>query len=250
MFPQSKAFLVKEYKASSFHSDCTGRLSLPALFSLFQEMAWEHATLNNFGYEHLHSDGLFWALSRVRVEIQNIPKWGEQFTLATWASGTEGLFALRDYQVNSSDGKKLLGATSSWLIVDMKTRRPQRLVSFKETITVDESLRATSANAQKIPNPSSQMAFGIEVNARNLDIDVNGHINNTKYIEWAVNAFPLKLYRDLNVKEMEINFLAEGFCNDSLRVMVHQESQQQYSIALTRNSDSRQLTLLQLTTYT
>jgi acyl-ACP thioesterase len=226
MFPNTKEFLTKEFRVNSYFTDLKGNLSIPALFELFQEVAWEHATLNHFGYEDLLKQGYFWALSRVQIQIHRIPKWTEQFNLTTWPSGTEGLFALRDYQMYNSEGEVLIGATSSWLIVDIKTRRPQRLEAFKGVMPIRADIRATNGNATKIDVTDIGMTSSISESAKISDIDVNGHINNTKYVEWAINSFPINEYKNFEVKGIEVNFLSEGFCGDSFSIIKHQAANQ------------------------
>lgn len=240
-----KEFLTRDFKVSSYQIDVKGFISIPSLLSLFQEMAWEHATINGFGYEHLKEHGFFWALSRVRVEIKSLPKWTEDFSLTTWPSGVEGPFALRDFQVRNSNGDILVGATTSWLIVDIKTRRPQRPDTFRERMPICDSFRATGTNSQRIIFPTGNPDLEYKTTSRVSDIDVNGHINNTKYAEWAINALPLDLYRNISIKELAINFLAEGFCNEEIGVrMVISPNNFHYLVF--RESDFKALSCLYL----
>ncbi len=218
MFPNTKEFLTKEFTVNSYFTDLNGNLSVRSLFELFQEVAWEHATLNRFGFHDLYDQGYFWALSRIRVQVNRVPKWTEHFNLTTWPSGTEGLFALRDYQMYDNQGNVLIGATSSWLIVDLKTRRPQRLDAFKDVMPIRDDIRATHGNAQRIDIPQQSPLFVSTEKANISDIDVNGHVNNAKYIEWATNSLPINEYKNLILKEIEVNFLSEGFYGASFSV--------------------------------
>lgn len=238
MFPNSREFLTKEFRTNSYFTDLNGNLSIPSLFELFQEVAWEHATKNSFGYEDLLHQGYFWALSRIKVQIHRIPKWTEQFNITTWPSGTEGLLALRDYQIYNSKGEVLIGATSSWLIVDIKTRRPQRLESFKGIMPIRGDIRATEVNAQRIDMPIGSPQYSTSVIARISDIDVNGHVNNAKYVEWAMNSFPLSEYKILNIKDVDVNFLSEGFCDNNFSVLNYKTANQ-YTILVNGDQNGR-----------
>ncbi len=68
----------------------------------------------------LFKKGLTWVLSRFHIEITRYPKWGETVQINTWPSGRGPLFAVRDYEILDAEGP-LAAATSSWLIVDLKT---------------------------------------------------------------------------------------------------------------------------------
>ncbi|PKP36509.1 MAG: hypothetical protein CVT98_07705 [Bacteroidetes bacterium HGW-Bacteroidetes-15] len=246
MLPNTKEFLHKKLLVGSSYIDLTGKLSVHSLFSFFQEVAWEHATLNGFGFEHLKEKGFFWALSRVYVEIEALPKWTEPITLSTWPSGTEGPFALRDFSLFNDAGEKIIGATSSWLIVDYETRRPRRPDAFKERMPICDTIRATKCNAQKISGTTHETIYSYQITSRISDIDVNGHINNTRYVEWAINSFPLEFYQEAAIKEITINFLSEGFCGDNLRVDSRKVDDRSYVSSIIRELDSKVLALVEI----
>lgn len=245
MLPNSKEFLHKPLAVGSPFTDFTGKLSIPSLFSFFQEVAWEHATLNGFGYEHLKDQGFFWVLSRVNVEISNLPEWTEKITLSTWPSGTEGPFALRDFSVFNNYGDKIIGATSSWLIVDQESRRPRRPDTFKERMPICDSIRATNGNAPKLASSIIDDIYSYSLTTRISDIDVNGHINNTKYIEWALNSLPMNVYKEFSIKSIAVNFLSEGFCDEPIEVRTSIQNGNNFLSIVSRVSDNKQLAIVQ-----
>jgi acyl-ACP thioesterase len=247
MIPTTKEFLTKELIVNSFHSDFTGKLSIQSLLLLFQEVAWEHATINGFGYEHLKEKGFFWALSRLHINLIDLPLWTQEISLSTWPSGTEGPFALRDYLISDQSGKKLVGGTSSWLIVDINTRRPQRPDSFRDKMPIREDIRGTDGNAQRIIVPNNvNEAILYEHTARLADIDVNGHINNTKYIEWAINSISESDFRNLRLEQIDVNFLAEGFSGDTFEIILKLEDDSRKIIGIKRKSDQKELAIIQI----
>ncbi len=238
-------FLVKKVPITSYFTDLRGELSIPSLFLLFQEAAWEHASINGFGYNDLDNQGLFWVLSRIHAEINEMPKWTDSVVLRTWPSGTEGAFALRDFTVENEDNKRLISATSSWLIVDIESRRPKRPNTFKERMPLCESFRATENNAQKIRTSGGTPFSNYQIIPRIADIDVNGHINNTKYIEWAINSFPMDFYLKNRICELSINYLAEGFCDEMCSVITVKTDERTLISEITRDFDKRKLCTVQ-----
>lgn len=219
-----KSFLKHDLLVHSYEVGFNRRLSLPALFGYFQEIAWEHATQNDFGWEDLLDKGAFWALSRVKVEISRLPMWTDRLELFTWPSGVDGLFALRDFLLFNNKGELLVSASSSWLIVDIKTRRPHRLDTFKRNFPINEQVRALQVNAGKVPSLSGELFSDIQVKVCQGDIDVNGHTNNMCYVEWVMNAFPLEFQKEFEPKTFEINFLHEGMEGDQCLIQSYKES--------------------------
>jgi acyl-ACP thioesterase len=209
-----KNFYKREFQVNSYHTDLNGRLSIPSIFLFFQEIAWEHASMYGFGYDDLKDHSSFWVLSRIHLEVDELPKWTESFTLTTWPSGTDGPFALRDFIIANTQGQQVIRATSSWLIVDAHTRRPKRPDAFKDRMPICDTIRATPCNAPKVGNSEGKLIHEVKQTVGVCDIDVNGHINNTKYIEWAVNSFSENDYKNLSINQIDVNFLSEGFCNN------------------------------------
>jgi acyl-ACP thioesterase len=187
-------------------------------------------------------------LSRVHVEIKTLPSWTEPITLSTWPSGVEGALALRDFCLYNNKGDKIIGATSSWLIVDTKTRRPHRPDTLKNRMPICDSFRATKCNAQKIAGTSNDIIYSYQLTTKISDIDVNGHINNTRYVEWAINSFPLEFYKNTDIKGITVNFLSEGFCDDKLRVNTRQEENSRYISTITRELDGKVLAVVEIIT--
>ncbi|MBN1988615.1 MAG: hypothetical protein JW783_04410 [Bacteroidales bacterium] len=236
-----KSFLKHDLVVHSYEVGFNRSLSLPALFGYFQEIAWEHATQNDFGWENLLEKNAFWALSRVKVEIAHLPKWTEKLELYTWPSGVDGLFALRDFLLYNERGELLVSASSSWLIVDIKSRRPHRLDSFKRNFPINDQIRALKENAGKVAAPSGSSFSEIQVKVCQGDIDVNGHTNNMRYVEWVMNAFPLEFQKEFEPKTFEINFLHEGMEGDSCLIQSFKESSNSFIGAICNTNTQKEL---------
>jgi acyl-ACP thioesterase len=110
-----------------------------------------------------------------------------------------------------------------------------------------DTIRAVERNAQRITIPSVDNEFEYVTTSRLSDIDVNGHINNAKYAEWAINAIPLDLYKNSSVKEVSMNFLSEGFYGDEIRIKTKKIDSNRFSFTIERNSDSKVLSVVELT---
>jgi len=224
----------------SYEIDFNSRLNIFSLFNYFQEIAWEHAGLLHFGLEDLSLRNLFWVLSRVRVEIERLPRWTENITLITYPRGIDGLFALRDYEIYDSQGNRIISGSSSWLILDANTRRPIRLTDLDLPFITNER-RALSVNASKVMDVKQIPTKRDELIIRTSDIDVNHHVNNTRYIEWAYNTFPLAYHKENILKVVEVNFLAEGKEENSIQVEQYQLSGKENTVSIIRTDDRKEL---------
>lgn len=244
----TEQFFTKELNVNSFHSDLKGKLSIPSVFYFFQEIAWEHATLHGFGYDDLKTQNQFWVLSRIHLTADNLPSWTEPFRLSTWPSGIDGPFALRDFVITNIKGEQVARATSSWLIIDAQTRRPKRPDGFRDRMPVCDSIRATATNAPRIDNIQGNLICETNHTVGVCDIDVNGHINNTRYIEWAVNSLPLGDYKSKTICQVDVNFLSEGFCSDICYHKTEDMGKGFRKTTITRVSDSKDLAIVRIAT--
>ena len=207
---------TQDWPVTTEGSDASGRLSLPYLCSLLQETATYHADALGWGYADLEAQGLQWVLSRQWIRMDRSPRWKDRIRIATWPSGKGAITWNRDFRILDADGEILGVATSFWLTMDRKTRRPRPAgfgsdMDFTAVDTVkDGDLKPLPALAHPRKTRSVRAAYH--------DIDVHDHINNVRYLTWMIDALDPEFLRAHRAKETEINFLAEGFAGDALDV--------------------------------
>ena len=106
-----------------YDTDASWRLKPVSFMNLAQEAAGCHAVHLGFGYDDLIASNTAWILSRMHIEFVDTPKWRDEVTLQTWHKGLNRLFFLRDFIMTDGDGKPLVKATSSWLVLNLETRK-------------------------------------------------------------------------------------------------------------------------------
>jgi medium-chain acyl-[acyl-carrier-protein] hydrolase len=108
-------------------------------------------------------------------------------------------------------------ATTSWLMIDGKTKRPIRTDIMAQRLPHIEATNAIDEVCGKIENISNP-AFINEVRVGYTDIDINQHLNNVRYIEYILNCFPIDIYRNNRIHKLQVNFLSESRYNDLIRL--------------------------------
>jgi medium-chain acyl-[acyl-carrier-protein] hydrolase len=209
----------KEYLVHVYETGPDGRLKLYSLFDYLQDIASEHAIMLGFGRDDLMRNNRFWVLSRIYMSINHMPLWGEKIYLTTWPNGTDKLFALRNYEVKSADGTILASGVSSWLILDMTTKKVQRpdselsglnvpLQPEKTALRLPEKLEAIT-DADNLSD-----LFAVKIS----DIDVNLHTNNVMYLKWVTDTYDLDFILKNEPVSVEINYLAESKVNEQVQI--------------------------------
>ena len=207
---QNDSVWEEKFRVRAYEVDINGVANLASLCNYLQEAAGNHAEKLHVSIDDLGKDNKTWVLSRLRLSITKQPRLGQTFTVRTWPSGTDRLFTTRDFEILDDDGQPLVKATSVWLVIDRTTRRPYRLPESVVNLIRPDTPRALTIDLhQQLPEPD-QTVRSAELIARRSDLDINGHVNNVHYIEWAIepmdNVF-LKKYRPV---ELTVQFLTES----------------------------------------
>lgn len=193
-----------------YETDINATMKPEAFLNLAQEAANRHADTLGFGYDDLEKSNTIWVLSRIHVVFDRLPKWREHINLQTWHKGLGGFFYLRDFILNNAEGQPLVKATSSWLIIDMKTRHiirnPQIATLFDKCIhenAIEEPVTKVTLTKE------AKAELVTEHIAAYSDLDMNGHVNNAIYLTWAMDAIEFNITQNHPLRDLKINFNSE-----------------------------------------
>ena len=218
-------YIVK-HRLTCYETDAAWRLKPASFMNMAQEAAGCHAVELGFGYDDLIAKNTAWILSRVRVDFLDTPLWREDMTLTTWHKGLNRLFFLRDFIMTDSEGRERVKATTSWLVMNLETRRLVRDPNLMEDGTIcTENAIETPADKVQMPKDKEPM-FVMNHLVSYSDVDTNGHTNNAMYMHWAMDAVDYEMSSQRPVKSFTINFNHETKPGDLVaisKVVVEQE---------------------------
>ena len=201
-----------------YDTDASWRLKPASFMNYAQEAAGNHAVYLGFGYDDLIASNTAWILSRVHVVFTDTPKWKDRITLATWHKGLERLFFLRDFILTDGQGRERVKATTSWLVLNLETRRLVRDPKLMEEGTVcAENVLETPADKVVMPKDVEAEHVMDHVVAYS-DVDMNAHANNAMYMQWAMDAVDYDIASTRPVKEFTINFNHETKPGDKVEI--------------------------------
>lgn len=127
-------------------------------------------------------------------------------TLETWHKGLNRLFFLRDFVMKDEEGRERIKATTSWLVLNLDTRRLVRDPHLMdEGTTCSDNALETPADKVSIPKDVESFLVS-EHTVSYSDLDMNGHANNAMYMHWAMDAVDFDISSVRPLKEMTINF--------------------------------------------
>ena len=224
MVPTAKAVKSNEFTAKFHECMPNGKLHLHAMSRYLQEMATGHADDLGCGYYDLIKTNCYWVLSNIKVAISKLPRYNEVFFIKTWPSGLTKLLAEREFIVSNNKGETLLLASSQWLIMNGDNNRPVNLLEKKLNLP-DESEKVFSKRLNRLkaftsPETSSRLTVPFS------SLDVNGHVNNTAYIRWAVDAVCRQYGRFPDIKAFQFTYLSEVYLADELEILFGEKNEQ------------------------
>ncbi len=228
------------FKIRASEIDFNQRATLPAICNLLQEVAGNHARELEFDITDLQKDKLTWVLHRLHVQMDRFPEWRETITIKTWPSSGDGLRAYRDFLIMDENGNIIGKSLSYWLIMNIKSRRPARIpkkILEMAPENANHVLPVTDATFPEIDQPDYLEEFEV----RKTDLDLNRHVNNVHFIEWALASLP----DDATVNEIDIQFTAESVWGDTDIVEVKEQSansnKKSFNYQIRRASDDKVL---------
>jgi medium-chain acyl-[acyl-carrier-protein] hydrolase len=203
------------FPVHSYEVDTEGRLAPRALCAFLQEAAGGDAARAGYAMERLAEAGLVWVIQWMRVEVERYPRQGETLHVTTWARPFERALARREFDVVDEAGARVAVGTSRWVVVDLRARRLARLPEFVRRCPVPDRApaldRAPSALEPAEP-PDLERRFEV----RRGDLDTVRHVNNTRYVEWALETVPEDVQERCRPSAVEIAFRREAVYGDTV----------------------------------
>ena len=189
------------------HCDLHGDWRPAAILEAMQETAAAHCARLGIGRDVTDGLGIAWVLSRTRVELTRVPRLGETVSVETWPLTTKHRFVPRVAAIRAADGVQIGAANSLWVLLDMNTRR---------IVGSDVVLAHLPENRDMPTGPALGVVRLPEGEAESrlltppyVDFDVNGHVNNTKYLDWACSALGHEAMASRRVAAFTVSYEGE-----------------------------------------
>ena len=206
------------FLAEPFHCDFSHRLFLGHLGNHMLNAADFHSTERGFGMTYLNTINKTWVLSRLAIEVCDMPMQYTKFFVETWVESAMKYFTNRNFKVTGEDGHVYGYGRSVWAMIDTVTRQPQDILDvnngdINKWIEVDKPCPIGKISRVKMGNGATPVRT---IDTFYSDVDVNGHINSVKYIEHVLDLFDLDWHRKHAIKRFEIAYVAESHQGDKL----------------------------------
>lgn len=223
------------FVAEPFHVDFMERLTMGVLGNHLLNCAGFHAAERGFGIATLNENHYTWVLSRLAIEMEEMPRAYEKFSVQTWVENVYRLFTDRNFAILNQEGKPIGYARSIWAMISMETRKPADLLTLHGGSITDYVCQKDCPIAKPGRIKVEEQLALDEYKIRYSDIDLNGHVNSVKYIEHILDLFPMEWFRKKTVKRFEVAYVAESYYGDTLSFYRQQISENEFDIEVKKN---------------
>jgi len=184
-----------------------GFMKYTDMCNILQLTAGYHAELGGISFTDMQEFNQAWVLSRMRIEIIELPKWRDLVTVKTWIISLENSRSVRALEMYIGN-KKIIGCETFWAVFNTELRRPEALALPHEHFIKYKDHFATEDRVKKINLLESIQS----VHNRKVvlsDLDIVNHVNNVKYLEWCLDVADPELVLQQQIKNFDMNFMKE-----------------------------------------
>ena len=203
-----------EYEIKYQEVDGEKKLRLFNLENYLLEVAGRVADELGFGIANLHPKGLTWILTRLSVEMYELPTHCEKIRFETWIESNAHMLSTRDFRIYSGD--KLIGQCKSvWAVLDLEKREIVNIFDdpMFEGCVDGEVIEMNRIRMTTIPEPTGIVPHKVVYS----DIDYNGHCNSCRYLQAMTDAY-LPDYYGKKVR-LDINYQKEAMLGEELQTL-------------------------------
>ena len=210
-----KTYLTHDYRLGESDFECNRQVKPLRILQLLQDVATEHAEQIGVGWSTMNANGMLWVLSKIKIVFDcPVTRKNSRFKLYTWPLAPNRFYAERCFA--AVDDQQLFSATSLWSIISKDERRilPAETMNKFFLGTYSERHCDTTADFARVRLDDS-FRYSYATTVFRSDLDHNGHVNNTNYVNYALNV----LDPQEKVQILEIVYHKELVLGDRLQVL-------------------------------
>ena len=235
------SILTKDWEINFLQCYPNGFLKYTDLCNILQLTAGLHAELGGISFSDMQLHDQAWVLSRMRVEVERLPKWRDVVTLKTWINSLENSRSIRCLEMYIGD-EKIIGCETFWAVFNTNTRRPEPLALAHQHFEKYPNDKATKIQFSKI-DITVDKDLVAEKEVLLSDLDIVNHANSVKYLEWCLDYLTPESLLNQTLTSFEMNYLKEVSLNETVSI---ERSSQENPLTFTINSSGKICFALQL----
>ena len=217
----------------------SNELTNKGLIGYLEDTAGMHSNLVGFGLNNIEKTGLTWVLLNWKIRVFKRPLYGETILVKTWARNTIKFYTFRDFEVYNKNNELVAIATTKWVLMDAKTMSLTK-ISDDLIAKYDPEITSVFANEPEIIKLEAPINYSntLYYTIQRKDIDINGHVHNTYYLDFAYELLPKEVYEKCHFDNLEIMYKKETKLGETIKCFYTQVENSHYIVMKTEDEKS------------
>jgi len=208
----------KEFTVQHIHLDALGRTKPSVMLHFIMRTVSAQCTQLGVSWDDIRPLDLIWVVGRSHLQIYRAPRLDEHLIVETWPMPATRSAFPRAAVVKNDAGEVLYRCTTLWALVNKTTRK--LVLPAGSGVNVPSHV---SGDELPVPNSFAPVSLG-ELSHRKVcfsELDLNGHMNNTKYLDWVADLLPSSYHKDHIFKDVTICYLSEALEGQTLTLSLN-----------------------------
>lgn len=197
----------KEHKVLMRDCDTFRRLKPSAMLTMFQDGSETLTEGWGVGLGAMMARGAIWVAARLEYTVTRLPAHEEDIVIREWAGrGRSGIFPF-PCRIEDRAGNTLVEGVSLWVLSDRNTRSMVSPDIPRIELPTPEPAGTPLPRIRPVREPESCEHTIRRV--RFSETDINGHLTNTRYLDWMTDLVPPAFHRTHPMTGLKIEFRGE-----------------------------------------
>ena len=233
---------TKQYMIRYSETGANGRISCQNILNYFQDIGSDHSRVLGISAMDLIKKNMAWVIYELQLSIADYPKWDTPLILSTWRYPYRKLYEIRAFEGKNKDDQVLFSGKCSWVMIHLENKKPLRLNKHLPEPLLCNYVEIDHNFESIMPPEKHDCKSDIEIRMHHLDF--NQHVNNTFYLQWALENVPIDIQTRLLPTHVDIRFTSDAHLGnhlncfsqqvDQLPTFVHQIMNMEKNTELTR----------------
>jgi len=188
-------------------ADMNGHIKLPDVILLsLQVSGMQSIELGVSDKTILEDYNLVWIITDYDIEVVRLPRFAEEITIETEALSYNRLFCYRRFNIYDEAGQELIHMMATFVLMDRDSRKvhavePEIVAPYQSDF--DKKL-IRGPKYESLEEP-----FSKDYHVRFYDLDMNGHVNNSKYLDWIFEVMGADFLTQYIPKKINLKYVKE-----------------------------------------
>ncbi len=210
--------IYTERKNLSYNElDFKGLWKLENIFLTMQDVAGKHAEKLGAGYEDLKKKGITWVLIRTSLKMEKYPDAYTPVKITTWPEPEKRMLFPRFFTFQDDAGNLLGTASTLWALMDIEARTLVAPASKGIAVQTPAEPPLKLELPGKIKLPEGEIMEST-ICPKYSDLDINNHVNNSRYIDWFADQIPLEVHSRGILSEISVGYSKEIRSGESVKL--------------------------------